>query len=172
MLVAAFSVAANAQIKLGVSGGIVIPTAKGADYVGFGGGVSGEYLVTENIGIGLNLGYYILDSESGTTGGVKYSASSYLMPVAFNAKYYFVNDEIKVYGGLDLGYYTIGVKSKIGSFSISGSDGYFGLAPVVGLQFGLTPTLALDVNTKYNVILTKGDSTGMIGFNAGIVYKF
>ena len=167
MLVVALSVVtASAQIKLGVNGGLQVPTEKDAKTL-LGGGISGEYFLAQNISAGLNFGYYF-HSESG--------ASVYLMPVTLGGKYYFLNEDIKVYGGLDLGLYTLGFKTpkiSIGGIdfpSTSVSDSYFGLAPVVGLQFKLTDTLALDVNTKYNLIFSDGDSTGFIGFNVGIVY--
>ena len=169
MLVAAFGVmTASAQFKLGVNVGIQSPTEKDAK-LGYGGGISGEYLVTPNIGVGVNLGYYIFGKE----GIDDFSVTPYMIPVTLTGKYYFIPEgDIKAYGGLDLGYYTIGAKTKIAGISASASDGFFGVAPIVGLQFSFTNTLALDVNTKYSHIFSDGSSTGFIGINVGLVYSF
>ena len=155
MLVVVLSVTtASAQLKLGLNGGLMIPTAEGAK-LSYGGGISGEYLVSEKIGIDLGLGYYVNSELSDLS----------LIPVSLGAKYYFIPEgSINPYAGVGLGYYT----AKFGSYSTSD----FGIAPVVGLQFGLSDALSLDVNAKYHLIFTEGESTSNIGFNVGIVYKF
>ena len=162
-----FSFSANAQIKLGLNGGIQVPTEDGAK-TGFGGGINGEYLVTPNIGVGLNAGYYSFGKEEAY--GI--STNSYLIPVTLTGKYYFLTESIQPYGGVDVGFYTIGAKAKYQGISESASDSYFGFAPVVGLQFKLSDALALDINAKYNLIFSEGESTSIVGFNIGIVYTF
>ncbi len=189
VLVVALSVTtASAQIKLGANASLQVPTGNLGNMVdmGFGGGISGEYLVTPNIGVGLNIGYYALGEKDNM--GMKCD----FIPAALNAKYYFIPEgSIKVYAGLDLGLYTLKTKMNgndlglgdfddiLGDFfdnidinipASNSTKSNFGLAPVVGLQFGLTEKLALDVNAKYNFIFTEGDATDIIGFNVGLVY--
>jgi len=167
----------NARFKLGVNGGALFPYYNGKfDDAQFGGGISGEYLVTPNIGAGLNVGYYSLGSEKEEYGGVSVSANAYLIPVALTGKYYFLTKNIQPYAGVDVGLYTIGAKLTLKyqgeRESESDSESYFGLAPVAGLQFKLSNNLALDVNAKYNLIFSKGESTKLLGVNVGIVYSF
>jgi len=158
---------ANAQVSVGIAPGIQIPLGDFGDAVnlGFGGSVSGEYLVTENIGVGLGLGYYSFGSDMDG-----FSAS--IMPIALNGKYYFTTEGFKPYGGLDLGYYILGAKVEAFGMSVSTSEGYIGLAPVLGFQYGFSDALALDVNAKYNLIFSEGSSTSTLGLNVGIVYSF
>jgi outer membrane protein W len=101
-------------------------------------------------------------------------------PVTLTGKYYFLAKNIQPYGGVDIGFYTIGWKEiyKEQSFSVSDSHLNFCFAPVVGLQFKLPGALALDVNAKYNVInintlnYNYRKTKAFPGFNAGIVYTF
>ena len=170
LLVVALSVAtASAQIKLGVSPGIQLQTEAGDDgLVGFGGAISGEYLINPNIGLGVNLGYYIMDREK--VGG--YSATVYLMPATLTGKYYFLTEDVRPYGGVDVGLFTAGARTKVERISKSYSETKFGLAPVVGCQFGLGNNLALDVNVKYSHVFVDGGSDGFVGINVGVVYSF
>jgi len=173
MLVVALSVVtASAQIELGVNGGILSPTGDfGKAYkTAFGGGISGEYLVAPSIGIGLSVGYYSFKDKGGDT-------NLGFIPVALNGRYYFINEgSIKPYGQLDLGLYTFRTPAYTEDFGMgtidiaASSTSKFGLAPVIGIQFGLSNALALDINVKYNHIFTDGSATGMLGANIGLIF--
>jgi len=170
LLVVALSVVtASAQINLGLSGGLLSPTTDGAK-TGFGGSISGDYFVTSDISVGLNIGYFGMGSESWEEEGFKMSMSQSIMPIALTGRYYFLPENIKPYAGIDLGYYTFSGSTKFMGASISASTSEFGIAPVIGLQYGLTEKLALDVNVKYHHIFVDG-MDGFLGFNVGIVYK-
>jgi len=165
------SVSSSAKFKLGLNGGLLYPMEKeeGAKtYLFFGGGISGEYLVKPNIGVGLSAGYY--GYQLTKVDGEKETVS--IMPVALTGRYYFLTKSIQPYAGVDVGLYTLGDKVTYQGESKSGSKSYFGLAPVVGLQFKLSNTLALDVNTRYNLVFIEGDTGYNIGFNVGVVYAF
>ena len=172
MVVAVFCIAtANAQLNVGANIGTQISTEDDGS-TGFGFGVNAEYLIMPNIGLGANIGYYIMDREK--EDGV--TTTVYIMPFTLTGKYYFLTDNFRPYAGVDLGLYTLGVRSSGKedgfSFSASYSDTKFGLGPVAGFQFGLSDNLALDVNAKYSHVFVEGESTGFVGINAGIVYKF
>jgi len=195
LLVVALSVVtASAQIKVGLNGGVGIPMGTFGDVfnTGFGGGISGEYLITPNISIGLNAGIYSfgmkdelldlfgMEDMDGIDLGdlLDMSAKFQITPITLTGKYYFITEGgIKPYAGLDLGLYSSKTKVTVKVLGISqsadaGSSTDFGLAPVVGLQFGLTDALAIDVNAKYHHIFTEGEATSFIGFNLGLVYTF
>ena len=162
---------ASAQFSVGANIGTQISTEEG-NTTGFGFGINAEYLIMPNIGLGANLGYYILDREK--EDGV--TATAYLMPFTLTGKYYFLTENFRPYAGIDLGIYTLGVRAsgKAEGFSVSASysETKFGVGPVAGFQFGLSDNLALDINAKYSHIFLEGESTGFVGINAGIVYKF
>ena len=165
---------ANAQVSIGIAPGIQIPMGdfgKGSN-LGFGGGVSGEYAITENIGVGLNVGFFTFgakDLEEGASG------STSIIPIALTGKYYFITEGFKPYGGVNVGFNMVGFHAKFEGVSISTTKGYMGVAPVLGCQYAFSDALALDVNAKYNLIFGKKEelgTVGTIGFNVGIVYSF
>jgi len=179
------SVSSGAKIKLGLNGGIVYPPAEGAKTF-FGGGISGEYLATPHIGIGISAGYYY-NQVAEAKEGIKTINSHSFIPVTLTSKYYFLTQSIQPYAGVDVGLYTelLGAKMKfpdgVDSFlrdllektlPKSVSNSYFGLAPVLGLQFKLSNALALDVNAKTNLLFREGELGYNFGFNVGIVYAF
>jgi outer membrane protein W len=166
------SVNTNAKFKLDFNGGLMSTFEKESKMY-FGGGISGEYLVTPNIGIGLGVGYY----TNSVTGyiedyGVNGTVTSSFIPVTLFGRYYFLTKSIQPYAGVDIGLYNIGGKVEYEGESESGSISNFGLAPVLGLQFKLSKTLALDVNAKYNYIFIKEGNGYNFCFNVGIVYTF
>jgi len=149
------SVSTNAQYKLGANLGLQWPIDEIDDileYIFYGGGISGEYLITPNIGIGLSAGLYKLRGAT-------------LSPVTLTYKHYFLTENIQPYAGADVGCYIV---SGAGF-----TETYFGLAQTVGSQFKLSDTLALDVNVKYSTMFDIGyDYFGVLGFNVGFVYSF
>jgi len=165
----------SAKLKLGLNGGILYPIIKDKvegvnNYLFFGGGISAEYLVTPNVGIGLSAGYYgyQVKLEGGTH-------TEYIMPVALTGKYYFLTKSIQPYLGIDAGLYNWGSKDTYNGESESGSESFWGLAPVLGLQFKLSKTLALDINAKGNLIFPKekgAELAKFLGVNVGLVYSF
>ena len=177
---------ANAQIKVGVGGGIQLPIGDFGDEnimgakIGFGGGVSGEYMVNENIGVGVSGGYYMFGGPEAKfeEEGIKMELSnSYsLIPIVANAKYYFATEGFKPYGGVDVGIYMFGVTSEVSVLGISqsatASTTEFGAAPVFGFQYDFSDALALDVNAKFNMIFATGTTLMAPGLNVGIVYSF
>ena len=92
------------------------------------------------------------------------------MPFTGSFTYYFAGEKLKPYAGADLGFYTFKSKVDFMGASASSSDSYFGFAPTVGFEYGLTDNIALDVNAKYNYIMSDNDATSIIGINFGIIY--
>ena len=170
------SVSPNSKFKLGLNGGLIYPPGKLEEgvrrYLFFGGGINGEYLATPNFGIGLSAAYYAYQVK---IAGVGKTVASF-MPVTLTGKYYFLTENIQPYVGADVGLYRFGQKVKWEMEGKSESDSdpksYFGLSPVVGLQFKLSDVLALDVNSKCNFIFLEGETRYNFGFNVGIVFKF
>lgn len=167
ILAIATSVSANAQWKVGADLGLQVPIGTYGDAygLGFGFAVSGEYLVTESIGVGLQIGYFSIGSGSGL-----YDTGMSLVPITATGKYYFMTEGLKPYAGLDLGLYRIGFDYGFG-LGVA-SETKFGLAPVAGVQYEFTDNWALDGNLKYNYIAAEGKAFTTFGINVGVVYTF
>lgn len=170
VVIAAFLAAAfgaSAQFKVGANIGLQVPTGDYGDVLkaGFGGSIGGKYLFTDNIGAGLNVGYYSFGYDFP---GI--DESMYMVPIALNGSYYFMTDNFRPYAGLDLGAYILG-----STFEGSDSETEFGLAPVVGMQYYFNDSFGLNANLKYNTLFNGGDGVdnfGTFGINVGVVYTF
>lgn len=160
-----FAMSANAQLKLGVSGGLALPMGDFGDAakMGFGGGVSGKYMLNEKMALGLGVGYYSFSAKD-DAGGSDLSFS--IMPITAIFNYYLATEGFKPYVGADLGFYSF--KTKF--MGISASVSKLGFAPTVGFAYGLSDKMDLDVNAKYNYITTEGSATSYIGINVGLSF--
>jgi outer membrane protein W len=164
------SFTANAQIKVGAGLGIALPMGDFGDMakMGFGGGVSGKYMLNDNMALGLGVGFYSFSPKNSISGyDVKYS----IMPIAASFTYYFATEGFKPYAGADLGFYSFKTKVTYSGASASTSVSKLGFAPTVGFEYGLSDALALDVNAKYNYITTEGSALTYVGVNVGLVYS-
>lgn len=160
-VVVLFALTANAQIKVGIGAGLGLPMGDFGDGFksGFGGAVTGKYMLSENMAVGLNIGYYSFKSKA--SDDIKLS----MMPITGLFNYYFATEGFKPYAGADLGFYSAKVKSDIAGFSFSTSETKFGFAPVVGFEYGLGETMNLDVNAKYNMVSDANFVTINVGIN-------
>jgi outer membrane protein W len=160
-----FSFTANAQMKIGVGGGIGLPMGDFGDVfkMGFGGGVSGKYMLNDNLALGVGIGYMTFSAKD-EFGGSDYKYS--VIPITASVAYYFATEGFKPYVGADFGMYMGKVKTPVGD--ASGSD--LGFAPTVGFEYDLSESMALDVNAKYNYIMSEGSATTILGVNVGLVF--
>jgi len=160
------------QISIEISPGIQYPlgTFGKEAGLGFGGSVSGEYLIVPNVGVGINIGYNSFSQKDHL--GIKFSS----LPITLNGKYYFATDKFRPYIGVDVGVFIMGQSISYGSpagiDSESGSSSVvdLGLAPILGFKYNLSGNLALDVNLKFTHTFDQGLPTSTVGLNVGIVY--
>ena len=162
---------AHAQIDIGATIGLQIPTGNFGDGVktGFGFNVVGKYILKENIAVGLSLGYISFGMKD--TGMEGISASAAIMPITGLFEYHFGSGKVRPYLGADLGLYRLTAKAKYQGVTASTSSSYFGFAPVAGIICGISEKLSFCANLKYNDVLSEGDSTTWLGINAGIILK-
>ncbi|MCL2328165.1 MAG: porin family protein [Bacteroidetes bacterium] len=171
---------ANAQVKLGANFGLQFPLSINnfveAKYdMGFGGNITGEYMVTKNIGTGLGFGFYYLGEIKGHYNYIDhcepckgcYDKDITMMPVTASGYYYFRKKSFKPYAGVELGVYMMRVSYE--SVYDAETETHFGFAPVVGAQYDLFKSFGLNVNLKNN--FTSG-GTCVTSINIGIVYSF
>jgi outer membrane protein W len=183
---ALLAVGASAQIKVNVSGGLFKPTGDFGDVakMGFGGNVGGKYMLNEKMAVGASVGYYVASGSDDVIDLYKFLSGSNdvkvnftIIPIVGNFSYYFMTDGFKPYAGLDLGFYSAKGKLEIDGTDYTKEAGLegetkLGLAPVVGFEYAFSDKLALDVNAKYNYIMTEEDATTAFGLNVGVVFAF
>jgi hypothetical protein len=152
---------AQAQIDVGATIGLQIPTGSFGDGVktGFGFNLVGKYNLNSNIALGLNLGDQFF--------GIKDDGSFSVVPITGLFEYHFGTGKLKPYLGADLGLYI--ETAKEGSFKSTKT--YFGFAPVGGILYGINEKLSFCANLKFTDVLSEGESTTWFGINAGIIYK-
>ena len=191
-MIAAASFTANAQIRLGA--GINTGVALGEELsdwssFGIGGGVSGEYMLTDNISAGLSVGFVSFAGKTETVSitvpdpnnpfgplitqdqDVEYPATS-IIPIQLLGNYHFMPDEdFNFYAGLGLG---LGLVSP----DIEGIDAATGFAitPRIGANYMFSDELGLDFNLGYSILNATFDGAeeasdfSYLPINVGIVY--
>ncbi len=152
----------QSQISIGADFSGLRPMQDDAEFM-FGGVVYGRYGITDNIQLGINIGFY--QKSYGSIFGQTIKGS--VMPITLSGEYLFMTDNVRPYAGVDLGLYNF--MAKFGSES--NSEIKFGLAPVAGLQFGINDNIYLNANTKYHLILDP-DIDNFWSFNIGVGYRF
>lgn len=197
-IVAASMFTSNAQISVGLTGGMGLPMGDMADKakmsadLGFGGGITARYWLNEKMAVGLNASYFsfgVQDLPSGVT------ASIAVMPITAAFDYYFMEDGIKPFVGLELGMINVSPKSNQTSnglnFEATASTTGLLVAPVVGVTYGITDAIDISLNAKYMYGMTDGKidfttkapgysktdsqdwyATTYVGINLGVSYKF
>ncbi len=189
---------AMAQVSVGLTGGMGLPMGDMANKdkmnlgSGFGGGLTGRYFLNDNMAVGLNLSYFsfaVNDVPSGVT------ASYSNMPITAAFDYYFMDEGIKPYAGLEAGFLYSSIKSSQTvsgkTVDVTGSKSGLLIAPVVGVAYGVNDALDIMLNAKYMYGMTSGKAditaTGgaqtqttsidwydatFVNINLGVSYKF
>lgn len=129
-------------------------------------GVSLEYGLTENIGIGGSLMF-----SSWSTGGGMFKVSESLITPSLDVYYHFTQPHIKkidLFAGISLGYSIYSWSWDLGEsdWSDKSSSGLF-LSPIFGVRYYFSPKLAISLRTNYSAL---GDWSG-IGGVLGITFK-
>lgn len=164
-VVIAIAFTANAQ-KIGIQASVGLPMGDFKDVAdaktGFGGTgtyfyeAEGAFMITGSIGF-LS---FSTDPDKG----------SYMMiPVMAGARYAFSEGNFMPYAGAEAGYSIFSFSASGGGTAVSNNN--IGLAPMLGFMMEMSKGLNLDVNAKYNMILTSGSTTSYLGVNAGVVFE-
>lgn len=172
-MVGLFNIKSNAQLSLGLNGGVCLPQSSNfSDYYnsGFGGSLNAEFNIAK-IGVGLNVGDYFFKGKdnSGVT-----SATFSALPILVDVKYYFFPIIFKPFLGIGGGMYSENEKVTVSiagnSASSSSSGSHFGFAPEVGFALGLHTKLTF--SAKYNIV-PQGSGNGTFDYlslNLGIMF--
>ena len=179
----------NAQLRLGAGLMTGLPTGSSdlysfsdANGFGIGGGISGEYMVTDNIGVCLQVGFLSFSGETetitetvpgfGTSETEIENPAITMIPLQLTGRYHFMPDEdFNFYAGLGLGLNLVTPEE---------GDGESGLAinPHIGANYMFTDELGLDLSIGYNIVNVSVDVAGedetidysYLPINLGVVY--
>lgn len=193
-IVAATMFTSNAQISVGLTGGVGLPMGDFGDKAklnlgtGFGGGITARYWLNEKMAVGLNASYFSFtpnDIPSGAT------ASMSVLPISAGFDYYFMEEGIKPFAGLELGIVNNSISSSSSGIDVTGSKTGLIVAPVLGVAYGITDAIDVSLNAKYMYGMTDGKidltakgngvsltqsqdyfNTTYVGVNLGVSYKF
>lgn len=135
---------ADAQFKLGADIGAGIPIGNLSDFTetGFGFKLKGRYFVSDNLGLGLDIGQHSFDYQN-------IDATYRLVPVTLNVDYYFSGGPLRPMIGAGLGVYFESVKSD--NISVDG-DNEVGLNLGGGLAYEVGSNVDLTLEGKFNLI--------------------
>ena len=187
----------RAQIIVGLNTCVGIPTLDLGDKYkmnlgyGYGAGINIRYAVEKRISVGINVNYILFTQnnlKAGETGNV------IILPVTSTLNYYFMQNGIKPFVGIELGLinnYTKFYKIYPG-VNVESTGFISGLlfAPVVGFNIAIADDLDASLSAKYFYGMTDGKqnmkttingsttdmsynyiNTTFIGLNLGIAYK-
>jgi opacity protein-like surface antigen len=161
---------AQGEGQLNASGGLAIGTEAGINdngsaSIGFGFNLGAEYFVTDIISVAPSYTYFFKDEidEAGISASVRLSALN------FDGRYYFLTDEINVYGLLGGSILFGRFESEVDFLGfrqrVKDTDSEFGLNIGGGLVYPLEDGFSLGGQVKYQ---TAGD--GQLVFNASLIY--
>jgi hypothetical protein len=153
-----------AQIGAGAQLGIFNPVGENSGDASFGLNVPVRIGVTDEINVGVNLGYYFQrDQVLGIT------STTYAAPLLASVDYQFGDSDFTPYASFDAGFYIFGFNTSFGS----GSSSEFGIAPGAGGNYAISDQLMFDINLKYHLIFIDGpNNSSAIGANLGVIYYF
>jgi opacity protein-like surface antigen len=166
---------ASAQIGIGGTVGLTLPMGDFGNGLntGFGFNAIGKYSLSNNMAVGISLGY-----SSFGTGSENLSYG--VIPITGLFEYSFGSGAFKPYLGTDLGLYMF--RSKF-SYTLLGTttsntntDTYFGFAPTGGVMYEISNNLSICGNLKYNMVFAKdaldnSTTSTWLGINAGVIFK-
>jgi hypothetical protein len=166
LLIAGFTSESKAQINIGAQAGIALPMEtpfSDSQKMGFGGLLEGNYFVTENISLGVNVGYYTFSGKE--VGGFE-MPNFYMTPIIVKGDYYINTSGFMPYGGVSLGMYMLGSAEKtIGGITIpSSSDSKFGFSPHLGFLTG--EDIKFGAEAAYNFV----SDANYLNFNLKVVF--
>ena len=155
---------ANAQFGAGVQLGIFNPLGDGSGDASFGLNLPVRIGLTDEINVGVNLGYYFSRTQV-----LGVTTTGYTAPLLATFEYKFGSNDFTPYASFDGGLYVLGFSNNFAS----GSGSEFGIAPGAGGLYEINRELFFDFNFKYHLIFTEGtNNTSAIGANLGIIYFF
>jgi hypothetical protein len=181
-----FVVNAQLNVKVGLTANLSLLKMKDYYYGGPGVDVNVKYLFAGKYGIGISSGFQHFFSKDW---GEDYEDINFnIIPIRLSLTYYIGNGPLVPYVGVEIGHnitkltytYRYYVYNPYSYSYYEYEDekyhhGRFGIAPVIGIQVNMGSLLALDINTKMNLIAKFDGATEQsatyAGLNIGLIVK-
>lgn len=167
------SVPVQAQWQLNAIGSYVVPggpVGPTNNKLG-GGGVALRYFLNPNVAIGVTAQYL--------TKGLTYADIATRNSnrfVAAQAEYFFTRSALQPYMGVEAGLFANRYRTEVPSHPLSpfeGRNNWFSVGPKVGLQYMITPSIGLNTEATYKLIVDRGSSIDQaLLLNGGLVLRW
>lgn len=164
LMLIGFTSNSNAQISLGVGGGIGLPMGNFGDVaeMGFGGLVRGEYPMSDDMNLTFTTGYLMFGGKELGVPGASVKSSWSAIPLLAGAKYFFGDG---LYGMAEVGLNMLTVKVEmdlLGSkFESDASESKIGYSAGVGYELPLGDAMKLDLGVKYQALASDATFIGI-----------
>lgn len=155
----------KSQMQVGGHLGIALPMGDFGDAANTGFEIGGDfmYYYQPNIAFFGQLAYISFGTESDA---VSYS----FFNIKGGALYLFNTKGVRPFVGASAGFYNFSYEIEVFGFSSSDSDLNFGIAPLGGVIFPVTPKIDIKAQMEYNIVFSSGDAS-YLGVNATVLYK-
>ncbi len=154
--------AQQGEILGGVNLGYMLPLGTFGDAVdgGIGYGLSGKYLLTDNVAVGINANYFALS--------LKAASSYFVTSTQFHlaGDYFFGTEELRPYAGVDFGL----TQYKFDGFGFEVKENYLSYGVGGGLMYFFNDNFGANGQVRFNGINAK-ESSNYISIGLGITYK-
>lgn len=173
MLVCAFLLLAgtqkaNAQMTVGINGGILSTTGNSPNNVNYPGfTIYGKYGINDNFRAGLSISTFSKKTDYTGPFSPAFSVINRITPITLTGEYLFLTNAFRPYAGLNLGLYANRVNFNPGN---SSSETGFGVAPVIGLDYKFNENLLINLNIRYHLVFDDPTSKLFSG-EIGIGYQ-
>jgi len=173
-LICGASFGAQAQLRVGAGLMTGMPMGDFGDSYSFGlgGGVWADYFVSDNIAVGLNIGYLNFGGSEEVEDALEYSTS--MLPIMVTGDWHFMPGEtFDFYAGLGLGLNLTTTTVEVLGVEGEESETAFQIAvPRVGVHYMFSDAFGLDFNTGFNILTINEESANYVPLNLGVFYVF
>lgn len=163
-----------AQIQVGVTGNYSGSVGRYASFAdGFwGGGLTARYFLKPQLAVGLNTRYFT-HGESFSTSFAQINTRSAELRLTGEVDYFLTKAKLRPYVGIETGLYrsTFRLDTNVPAVETTTfSNTNFGFAPKIGLQYAITPTIALNTDVGYHIVIYRNTTSRSLLLNAGIFF--
>ncbi len=164
----------SAQIQIGVTGNYSGPVQRYASFADglWGGGLTVRYSLKPQLVVGLTTRYFTY-GESFSTGFAQGNTRSSELRLAGEVDYFLTTSKLRPYAGIEAGLYrsTFRLDTTIPlveSTTYSSND--FGFAPKIGVQYAMSPAIALNAEVGYHLVIFRSTTSRSLLLSAGVFF--
>ena len=196
-LMAIPAMAAKGDMTFGLGGGVVVPTGDFGEKfkLGYGGGVFGDYMVTEQFAVGADIGFcqnkikaahwqkWIDGYNAAATDKASVEETSTIMPFGVHGKWLppMQDSKFTPFVQLGVGFYRVQDKAEVTAadatiarawdlVSFDETENKIGINGGAGVDYAVSPAFKVGIFATMHDIMTKGKATQL--FSAGVNLTF